>query len=95
MKKIEYVEILIILFLFESESMSATKNEISQAKKWINNSNIISPNISTTISIKTSINHHYIKASAMIIPKTHIALITNATAINPVALPFFNSLNSF
>lgn len=48
-----------------------------------------------TIDIKASIKHHYIKASAMIIPKTHIALITNATAIKPVALPFFNSLNSF
>ena len=36
----------LIFFLFESESMSATKNEINQAKKWTNNSNIISPNIS-------------------------------------------------
>ena len=93
MKQITYVEILMILFLFEFESISATKNEISQAKKWINNSNMISPNISTTISIKASINHHYIKASAIIIAIPQNTLIVRATAINPVALPFFNSLN--
>ena len=39
-------------------------------------------------------NIYYSKASAIIIVKTQKALITRATAINPVALPFFNSLNS-